>query len=57
VPPAEPCQFPELVLKLLAAGEHVCSFHSDVEWFDIGTAEEHQRAVEAYERTPEVFAT
>jgi NDP-sugar pyrophosphorylase family protein len=45
------------VLRLLDAGETVAAFRSDAEWFDIGTVAEHQRAVEAFERTPEVFAT
>jgi NDP-mannose synthase len=56
--PAEgPCQFPELVQRLFDAGEKVAAFRSDAEWFDIGTAGEHQRAVEAFQRAPEVFAT
>jgi NDP-mannose synthase len=55
--PAEgPCQFPELIQRLLAEGEIVSAFRSDAEWFDIGTVSEHQRAVEAFEQNPEVFA-
>jgi NDP-mannose synthase len=54
--PAEgPCQFPELVQRLLDAGEEVASFRSDAEWFDIGTPAEHERAVDAYARSPELF--
>jgi NDP-sugar pyrophosphorylase family protein len=49
------CQFPELVQRLLDAGEEVASFRSDAEWFDIGTPAEHERAVEAYTRSPELF--
>jgi NDP-sugar pyrophosphorylase family protein len=56
--PAEgPCPFPELVQRLLEARETVAAFRSGAEWFDIGTVNEHQRAVEAFERAPEVFAT
>jgi NDP-sugar pyrophosphorylase family protein len=56
--PAEgPCQFPEFVQRLLDAGESVRAFRSNAEWFDIGTFSEHQRAIEAFERAPEVFAT
>jgi NDP-mannose synthase len=56
--PAEgPCQFPDLIQRLLAEGEIVSAFRSDAEWFDIGTVPEHQRAVEAFEEDPEVFAT
>jgi NDP-sugar pyrophosphorylase family protein len=54
--PAEgPCQFPELVQRLLDAGETVAAYRSDSEWYDIGTAEEHQRAVDAMAATPDVF--
>jgi len=57
LPTEGPCQFPELMQRLLEAGETVTAFRSDAEWFDIGTVGEHQRAVEAFERAPEVFAT
>jgi NDP-sugar pyrophosphorylase family protein len=54
--PAEgACQFPDLVHRLLDAGEKVAGYRSEAEWFDIGTQEEHQRAVEAFETAPEVF--
>jgi NDP-mannose synthase len=55
LPADGPCQFPELVQRLLEAGEEVASFRSDAEWFDIGTPAEHERAVEAYTRSPELF--
>jgi NDP-sugar pyrophosphorylase family protein len=56
--PAEgPCQFPDLIQRLLAEGETVSAFRSDAEWFDIGTVPEHQRAVDAFERDPDVFAS
>jgi NDP-sugar pyrophosphorylase family protein len=48
-------QFPDLVHRLLDAGEKVAGYRSEAEWFDIGTPEEHQRAVEAFEAAPEVF--
>ncbi len=54
--PAEgACQFPDLVQRLLDAGEKVAGYRSEAEWFDIGTPDEHQRAVEAFESSPEVF--
>ena len=56
LPSDGPYQFPELVQRLLDAGEKVAAFRSDAEWFDIGTVAEHQRAVEAFESAPEVFA-
>ena len=57
LPPSGPFQFPDLVHRLLDDGETVAAYRSDVEWYDIGTVAEHQRAVEAFERAPEVFAT
>jgi NDP-sugar pyrophosphorylase family protein len=30
-------------------------FRSDAEWFDIGTPQEYQRAVDAFDRAPETF--
>jgi NDP-sugar pyrophosphorylase family protein len=40
---------------LLEAGEPVVAFRSDVEWFDIGTPGEHERAVDAFTQAPELF--
>jgi len=57
VPTEEPYQFPDLVQRLLDAGEPIAAFRNDAEWFDIGTLAEHQRAAEAIEQAPEVFAT
>jgi len=53
--PAGACSFPELVERLLAAGEPVAAFRSDAEWFDIGTFPEYERAVEEIERRPGLF--
>jgi NDP-mannose synthase len=50
------CQLPELVLRLIEAGERVAAFRADgVDWYDIGTLAEYQRAAEEYERAPEKF--
>ena len=49
------CQFPDLVLRLLEAGERVAAFHNDAEWYDIGTPMEYERAAAAFERAPEKF--
>jgi len=43
--PSGPCQFPELVVRMLEAGEHVAAYQSDAEWYDIGTIEEYERAM------------
>ena len=39
------CSFPDLVLRLLEAGEKVAAFKSDAEWYDIGTVGEYERAI------------
>jgi NDP-mannose synthase len=43
--PDGPCQFPDLVQILLAAGEHVSAFRSEGAWYDLGTISEYERAV------------
>jgi NDP-mannose synthase len=49
------CQFPELVLRLLAAGERVATYRSTADWYDIGTPAEHERASVDVERFPEKY--
>jgi NDP-sugar pyrophosphorylase family protein len=53
--PEGPCQIPELVLRLLAAGERVAAFESDADWYDIGTVGEYERAAADVERFPEKY--
>lgn len=53
--PEGACQFPDLVLRLLEAGEHVATCHSDAEWYDIGTLGEYERAVRDVELRGEVY--
>ena len=56
--PAGPCQFPDLVLRLIEAGERVAAYRADdTDWFDIGTLEEHERAAREFERAPMKFDT
>ena len=55
LPAGEPVQIPELVHRLLAAGERVAAFESDADWFDIGTAGEYERAAADVERFPEKY--
>jgi NDP-sugar pyrophosphorylase family protein len=50
------CQLPDLVLRLIDAGERVAAYRADeAYWFDIGTIAEHQRAAAEFERAPEKF--
>ena len=37
--------FPDVVLALLEAGERVLTYPFSGEWFDIGTRDEHERAM------------
>jgi NDP-sugar pyrophosphorylase family protein len=53
--PSGPCQFPELVLALVAAKERVAAYLTDADWFDIGTVEEYERASKAIALAPERF--
>jgi NDP-sugar pyrophosphorylase family protein len=43
VPRQGPCQFPDLVPRLLEAGERVAAFATDAEWHHLGTALEPYR--------------
>jgi NDP-mannose synthase len=43
--PQGPCQFPELVLELLARGERVAAFQTDSQWHHVGTLEQHADAL------------
>jgi NDP-sugar pyrophosphorylase family protein len=53
--PDGPCQFPELVQRLLDAGETVAAYTSDADWYDIGTLQEYERAAADIERSPHKF--
>jgi NDP-sugar pyrophosphorylase family protein len=55
LPESGPCQFPELVLALLGAGERVAVYQSDADWYDIGTFSEYERAVRDLESRPDAF--
>jgi NDP-mannose synthase len=50
-----PCQFPDLVLRLIEAHEPVAAYPCDADWFDIGTVEEYERASRAVAIAPERF--
>lgn len=54
--PEGQCQFPDLVLKLLSGGEKVAAFASAAEWYDIGTFQEYERAMQALELHPSEFS-
>jgi NDP-sugar pyrophosphorylase family protein len=45
----ERLDFPDLVQRLLAAGERVAAYETDAYWLDIGRPEDHARATEEFE--------
>jgi NDP-mannose synthase len=53
--PEGACQLPELVLRLIEAGERVAACRSDALAYDIGTLEEHAAASRHLEAEPEMF--
>jgi len=55
LPATGPCQFPDLVLDLIAAGEQVAAFRSDAEWYDIGTLADYERASRDFDERREMF--
>jgi len=55
IAPGTYLDFPDLVLKLIAAGEKVCAMPCDCLWLDIGRPDDYARAQEIYtERDGEV---
>ena len=47
--------FPDLVQALIAKGENVATYKAQARWYDIGTVEEHERAVEELAENPKLF--
>jgi NDP-sugar pyrophosphorylase family protein len=47
--------FPDVVKALIAAEERVAIYRSQDRWFDIGTPDDHQRAVAEIEKSPALF--
>jgi NDP-mannose synthase len=56
LPASGPCQFPDLVLRLIEAGRHVTAYRTDAVWYDIGTLAEYERALSDVLERPELFA-
>jgi NDP-sugar pyrophosphorylase family protein len=49
IEPGKYLDLPELVLRLIEAGEQVGSFHYEGFWLDIGRHEDYERAIDQYE--------
>jgi NDP-sugar pyrophosphorylase family protein len=48
IQPGRYLDFPDLVIKLLEAGERVCAFPSDCLWLDIGRPDDYARAQQLF---------
>jgi NDP-sugar pyrophosphorylase family protein len=57
LPREGPCAFPDLVLRLIDAGQRVAVYGSDADWYDIGTFSEYERAVADLAERPDRFGT
>jgi NDP-sugar pyrophosphorylase family protein len=55
LPREGPCQFPDMVLRLIGEGERVAPFRTDATWYDIGTITEYERALSHVRLEPELF--
>jgi NDP-sugar pyrophosphorylase family protein len=55
LPSEGPCQFPDLVLRLIAAGDRVAAYRSDAVWYDIGTLADYERALRHVHDEPRLF--
>ncbi len=55
ITPGEHLDFPDLVKRLLAAGEKVMGYRCADYWLDIGNPGDYQRAQEQFERMPDRF--
>lgn len=50
IQPGERLDFPDLILRLIAAGEVVRGWQSEDYWLDIGRHDDYERALEEFER-------
>ena len=55
IPKGQYLDLPDLVLKLIAAGERVCAFPVDCQWLDIGRPDDYARAQELFEEKRDSF--
>ncbi|MBK8574335.1 MAG: NTP transferase domain-containing protein [Elusimicrobia bacterium] len=55
--PGEPLDLPDLVLRLIAAGEPVCAYPSHCQWLDIGRPDDYRQAQELFLALPKTAQT
>ncbi len=53
--PGQYLDFPDLVLRLLAKGERICSFPTDCLWLDIGRPDDYAKAQELFVEKQDEF--
>lgn len=55
IKPGEYLDFPDLILKMLEAGQRVTAYRTDCLWLDIGRHEDYAMATETFEKHRDVF--
>ena len=55
IPPGERLDFPDLVLRLIAAGETVRAWPSQDHWLDIGRHDDYERAQDEFNQLRDRF--
>jgi NDP-sugar pyrophosphorylase family protein len=55
ITPGQRMDFPDLVLALLAAGEHVQAYANNASWLDIGRPDDYARAQELFATNPTAY--
>jgi NDP-sugar pyrophosphorylase family protein len=55
IPPNQYLDFPDLILKLIAAGEKVVGFPYDGYWKDLGRPDDYEQAAADFEKMRDQF--
>jgi NDP-sugar pyrophosphorylase family protein len=55
IEPKKYLDFPDLVLRLIEAGETVCAYSTDCAWLDIGRPDDYAKAQEFYAERKDLF--
>jgi NDP-sugar pyrophosphorylase family protein len=55
IPHNQYLDFPDLVLKMIAAGERVCGYVFEGYWMDLGRPDDYAQAVEDFTRMRDQF--
>lgn len=55
IPRGEPCDLPDLVLRMLSAGKQVNQYPHTGRWLDIGREDDYRKAVEEFEQNRDAY--